>query len=688
MKKIKLIFLPAIIMVMSVTCVCGETLKSLDFHGRWPSASQRAAAIDENKNLLFLADGNVISVLQTSDLTIVSKMDLLVSTGIKALVINSENTYLYAACGRDGVKIIDVSNPGNLFVAGELSVGLPGDEIFGSGIACLANYVYLADVFYGLRVIDVTDPANPFQVSAFEQVNVNSDGEIFSGGHENLAVEEINHLIYVFVLDKYRGMRVFEITGDRITLVTNYPENTTPTSLYSTKPVTDIVIIEKKHAVISDYENGLVFVDLFSNTETPDSIMISTLVNLATPGSSAGLSASGDSLYVADGHGGMQVVDITDIANPVITGNFATSGAHNVISDSQAAFVSDSHKGLQRIDCAVKTAPAATHFYDTPSDTDAVFVEEGLVYGVDDDESGEGLRIIRYSETDQYEMTGFCITPGTASAVYVFKSFAYVADGSSGMTVIDVGDPASPEFKTSVNAENAMENAVDVYVAAGFAYLADENNGIFVFDVSDPGNPTFAGSYNPGKDFHSIRVMDGDAYAAHGTGVDVIEISDPADLYVKGTLISDGGTLDFFVDEKYGYAANGLNGFSLVNIQKPENPFVENTYKTAGVCEAVGVYNVFVHCAVGEAGVEVVGVTNSDPPKLTFAASVDTPGYAADIFVAGNDTDRFTYVADSSGGLIVFKHNDRYAGGIDAKPFTESTHDRGWDNVCFISSLL
>jgi hypothetical protein len=690
MKKTKIIILMILITIIPTIGSYAETLKSLDFHGRWPDASQRAAAVDATRGLLFLADGNVITVLNTSNLAVVSKLALELSTGIRGIVINAENSYLYAACGKDGLKVIDISDARNSFVSASLAAATANDEIFASGIAILSNRVFIADVYYGLRIINVNDPGNPMLEASYEQVNVSSDGKIFSGGHENLAVEKINDITYVFILDKYRGLRVFESDGDTITHLVNYPSSTTPTSLYSTKPVTDVVIIDKKYAVISDYENGLVFVDLFSDLEKLDTIMITTIINFETPGSSSSMSVAGDALYVADGNSGLQIVDITDLSTPSIVGNFNTAGAHSVIAQNQIAFLSDSSKGLQRISCSDESNPVATHTFDSPSDTDALFVKDGLIYSLDDDAAGEGLRIIAYSSDNDYEMNGFCQTPGTALATYVYGNFAYVADGNAGLTIINVSDPESPLVETSINGNGTANQAIDIYVAAGFAYLTDAANGLLVFDVANPRNPILADSFNPGNNIQSIHVRNSYAYTANDAGIDVIDISDPSNMKIVGSWGSDGNPSDIFLDNKYGYLSDGAEGLKLINVSRPEQLVVIDSYETAGQCNAVDVYSVFAHCAVGEAGLEVIGVVDSQPPRLSYVTIVDTPGYAADIFVDGDDTSRFTYVADSSGGLLAFKHNDQYAGGIDEKPFTSSKHDRGWDRhegMCFISTL-
>jgi DNA-binding beta-propeller fold protein YncE len=162
MKNVKFFLAAVMVALVAGSASRGEVLKSLDYHGRWPDASQRAAAVDPDRGLLFHADGNVLSVLTTADLSLVSKLDFSLSTGIQAVVANAFGTYVYAACGKDGLWIVDVADAVNPVVTAVFSEAAVDDSIFASGIACLGSRVYIADVYFGLRVINVSDPVNPF----------------------------------------------------------------------------------------------------------------------------------------------------------------------------------------------------------------------------------------------------------------------------------------------------------------------------------------------------------------------------------------------------------------------------------------------------------------------------------------------------------------------------------------------
>jgi hypothetical protein len=60
-------------------------------------------------------------------------------------------------------------------------------------------------------------------------------------------------------------------------------------------------------------------------------------------------------------------------------------------------------------------------------------------------------------------------TPSTAYDIAVTGNYAYVAEGESGLMIIDIGNPAAPAIKGSYA---ASEQARYVYVSGKYAYIA------------------------------------------------------------------------------------------------------------------------------------------------------------------------------------------------------------------------
>ena len=78
----------------------------------------------------------------------------------------------------------------------------------------------------------------------------------------------------------------------------------------------------------------------------------------------------------------------------------------------------------------------------------------------------------------------------SAKDIYVSGSYAYVATGSTGLQVIDISAPSSPEIIGSVDTPGY---AYAVYVSGSYAYLA-KSRGLQVIDISTPSSPAIIGS--------------------------------------------------------------------------------------------------------------------------------------------------------------------------------------------------
>jgi len=82
-------------------------------------------------------------------------------------------------------------------------------------------------------------------------------------------------------------------------------------------------------------------------------------------------------------------------------------------------------------------------------------------------------------------ITGFCDTPGDAQGVYVAGKYAYVADGSSGLQVIDITNPAHPAI---VGSWDTPYSAVDVQLAGTYVYVVPNFDGLAKSHITHRGS--------------------------------------------------------------------------------------------------------------------------------------------------------------------------------------------------------
>jgi hypothetical protein len=108
--------------------------------------------------------------------------------------------------------------------------------------------------------------------------------------------------------------------------------------------------------------------------------------------------------------------------------------------------------------------------------------------------------------------------------------YAYVAAGSTGIIVVDVGVPSRPEIVATIDTDDATD--LDVY--NDYLFVADRSTGIRAIDVTDPTAPgaiyTFKGSIG---DATVISAVDERAYVLDDSGdtaIHAVDISDPAGM--------------------------------------------------------------------------------------------------------------------------------------------------------------
>ncbi|MEI3650108.1 MAG: DUF4347 domain-containing protein [Dolichospermum lemmermannii FEM_B0920] len=84
-------------------------------------------------------------------------------------------------------------------------------------------------------------------------------------------------------------------------------------------------------------------------------------------------------------------------------------------------------------------------------------------------------------------------TSGNAWGVQVVGNYAYVADGFSGLQIIDISNPSTPTLKGNYDTSGF---AFGVQVVGNYVYVADGSSGLQIIDVSDqaPTNLTLSTS--------------------------------------------------------------------------------------------------------------------------------------------------------------------------------------------------
>jgi hypothetical protein len=241
---------------------------------------------------------------------------------------------------------------------------------------------------------------------------------------------------------------------------------------------------------------------------------------------------------------------------------------------------------------------------------------------VADDSSG--LRIIDISNPTAPILKGTYDTPNGASGVQVVGNYAYVADGSSGLQIIDISNPTTPTLKGNCNTSG---NAYRVQVVGNYAYVADGSSGLQIIDISNPTTPTLKGNCNTSGNAYRVQVVGNYAYVSNSSlGLQIIDISNPAAPTLKGTY-SSVNTFSVQVVGNYAYVTNSSLGLQIIDISNPTTPILKGNYDTPGVAYDVQIVGNYAYVADGDGGLKIIDVSeftnpvNQAPTNLVLSNS-------------------------------------------------------------------
>jgi hypothetical protein len=340
------------------------------------------------------------------------------------------------------------------------------------------------------------------------------------------------------------------------------------------------------------------------------------------------------------------------IQNPIPDQNILVKKLFNLTIDGTSVFSSSGGVFLEATNIPTWLTsycnPTSKGSYDTPSDAKGVALFGNYAYVAD---YTSGLQIIDISNPSNPTFEGSYDTPDVAYGVAISKYYAYVVDGNSGLQIIDIRNPLNPTFKGSYDTPGL---ALGVAVSSNYAYVADFSSGLQIIDISDPATPIFKGSYDTPDYAHEIALSGNYAYVAdYGAGLQIIDISDLSNPTLKGPYDMLNCTKAVAVSGNYAYVADQGSGLQIVDISDPANPTFKGSYDTLNWAEGVALSGSYAYVAAWDSGLQIIDI--SDPSNPTFKGSYDTPGLAHEVAVSSN----YAYVADEDGLQIIAPNLDK-----------------------------
>ena len=289
-----------------------------------------------------------------------------------------------------------------------------------------------------------------------------------------------------------------------------------------------------------------------------------------------------------------------------------------------------------------------------------IFVTNGLAFLA---QGTNGLAIVSVGNPASPQLLGSCATTGYASAVRVSGNLAFVADGLAGLQIISVTNPSSPVL---VGSYNTPGYAYDLAVRSNLVFVADGNSGLLILNVSNPASPSVVGGCSTNLSPSHVCLSGNLAYLTSpfpgigpGTnrwvsGMLIIDISNPAHPAEAGRFATGIGALD--TRDQMVFA-----GTSVISVTNPAQPgvigslayhFTNSPISFRLPADDVHIVNDLIYVA-GTSGnqAELFVFDVREPSQPIPVGYLATPGHAGTLWVDGN----FVYVAGYDSPLLIIE---------------------------------
>ena len=370
------------------------------------------------------------------------------------------------------------------------------------------------------------------------------------------------------------------------------------------------------------------------------------------------LVVEGEYAYVATYGSGLVIIDISNPAMPLITGNYGadTRGAkylNDVVISENNAYISGRY-GLIIVDISNPSSP----YYKSSYDIGRLNVMDvSGEYAYMSTRNSE-LFIININNSESPELVSTYSFGGYINSICVSNNFVYAAVDNQGLSILNVSNPLNPSLD-GIYGRNLYSDIIAFYDS--HVYL-DSWNGLHIVNVSNPTEPLLDTIYDGNIysiDIHNNLAYMGDFY----DGFIVVDVSDSCSPKTAGTYTSLGIANSVDLVGNYAYASDWSGSLLIIDVSNPEKPTIKDKFESVYEAQEVTIDGNYAYVADNCYGLKIMNI--SIPSVPTYVSRYNTAGYLKDVAVSGD----YAYLADGTRGLVILNISDI------KNPILESTYD-------------
>ncbi len=419
----------------------------------------RGMALYGERLFLYDRSGN-LSLYDCSNPAILKRIDQVrFKSSVRAVLIKNEKLYVALP---DSFRVFELDQPDQLNRLDQLKLYQTWDD-FGSIMSLIEgqHHLYLIDRSVGLRIFDL-------------RAQTLSDPKAFAEGLQTLT----ENGEYLYVTGSLEGL----LTIDRRHLRSRQ----LVTWISSTPGVSDGIVLDNLFYLSFRQAGfgGVAFVDkqqgranYFDNAPKP----------------STSLARYQNFLFVNQEDAGIRVFDISVRTSPQFIADWPDYAANRLLVINDYLISYSLRTGLRVTAVADIGAASVVEEMAAPQILGMVAVNDHLICVSYD----QGLLIYRVHANGKLEQVSYLRPPFPAQEfdqqvdIDVHEGLAYIANGRSGLLIVDIKDPTRPQLISTIALPGYSKG---VRFHENLAYLVTLRDGVHIVDVADPVQPLMVGT--------------------------------------------------------------------------------------------------------------------------------------------------------------------------------------------------
>lgn len=275
-------------------------------------------------------------------------------------------------------------------------------------------------------------------------------------------------------------------------------------------------------------------------------------------------------LYLAQGEGGLLILDIADMGNPEVV-SVTTEGVRGysvrIAMKDTVVYLAAGAYGLTVLDVADPYLPLVTAANVNMKPARNLHIMGNYIFTA---VSEQGIMIADITFPTQPDILGDIITSGYAYDMKTTADSNYLlaACGEMGFSMYDISDLGGAFVMRQVGWCDTPGYAEEIAILEekSVAFLACGTSGLQIVNYADTNNVFIAGSYDGGGYSKSLLYKDNRVYlASELSGLQIIDVTDVTSPKLNG-VIETTYAMGLEIDENYVYVADEEAGIIVVSI--------------------------------------------------------------------------------------------------------------------------